>query len=180
MHSLILRHIKGIQDATRYMDRPPFIIVMVESNLGLEAAHIANMLQHDPQCVCLRETGSTGRYGVLTTHQRKMEFVSLLEQLLMQNSIELCERIVSDDANACISALQKQLHQYRMISSESNSTTVFGSHKVTYSGKVAPNGKVASSALQDDLCIALQLVSFWSSYVVQRKCKFFDYNLYFK
>ena len=50
---------------------------------------------------------------------------------------------------------------------------------VLHSGKVAENGKLGPSALQDDLCIALQLAVFWSTYVVQRKCKFLDYTRLF-
>ena len=179
MHGMVMRHIKGIETMTQHMDKRPHIVVMVESNLGLEAAHIANMLKSNSRCVSLRETGPEGKFGVLTTHHRKMEFVALLEQMLMHNSLEVGDRIVSDDAEECIKTLQKQMHQYRMISSESNSSSVFGSHKITYSGKVSENGKVAPSALQDDLCIALQLAAFWSSYVIQRKCKFLDYNRLF-
>jgi hypothetical protein len=149
---------------------------MVESNLGLEAAHIANMCKDDSDVVSLRETGQEGRFGVLTTQQRKMEFVALLEQLLLQNAVTVCDRVVSDDAPVSLETLKRQLQQYRMVCSETNCATVFNQLRVTYSGKVAENGKVAPSAMQDDLCIALQLAAFWSSYVIQRKCKFLDYD----
>ena len=178
MRALVKRHITGIEIATSMISPPPYIVVMVESNLGLEAAHIANMVKENQRCVCLTETGPEGRFGVLTTNARKMEFVALLEQLLLQNAIFLCDRMVSDDANHCITTLQKQLLQYRMVSSEHNCTTVFNNTRVSYSGKVGDDGKMAL-ALQDDLCIALQLATFWSSYVLQRKCKFLDYNRFF-
>ena len=41
------------------------------------------------------------------------------------------------------------------------------------------DGKVMAHALQDDLCITLQLLAFWSSYVLQRRCKFLDYDRIF-
>jgi len=133
---------------------------MTESNLGLEAAHIANLLQEDKSVVPLRETGPDGRYGVLTTHQRKLEFVALLENLLLQNAVRIVDKLVSDDPKARLETLKKQLMQYRMVCSEANTTTVFNSKRVTYSGKVAENGKLLGN-LQDDLCIALQLACFW-------------------
>lgn len=179
MRALVLRHINGLESATSMLPTPPYIVLMVESNLGLEAAHIANMVKDKPRCINLTETGSEGRFGVLTTHNRKFEFVALLEQLLLQNSVFLCERIISDDQTHCISTLKKQLLQYRMVSSDTNCTTVFNSSRTTYSGKVSEDGKVVPNALQDDLCIALQLAAFWSSYVLQRKCQFLDYNRFF-
>ena len=33
--------------------------------------------------------------------------------------------------------------------------------------------------MRDDLCIALQMAVYWSSYVLQRKCKFLDYGALF-
>ena len=116
---------------------------------------------------------------MLTTNNRKLEFVALLEQLLLQNSVFLCERIISDNQVDCIKTLKKQLLQYRQVSSETNCTTVFNNARTTYSGKVSEDGRVVPNALQDDLCIALQLAAFWSSYVLQRKCKFLDYNRFF-
>lgn len=165
--------------ATAMLKKPPKICLMVESNLGLEAAHIANMVKDHPRCVSLAETGTEGRFGVLTTNNRKLEFVALLEQLLLQNSVFLCERIISDNQVDCIKTLKKQLLQYRQVSSETNCTTVFNNARTTYSGKVSEDGRVVPNALQDDLCIALQLAAFWSSYVLQRKCKFLDYNRFF-
>jgi hypothetical protein len=180
MRALVRRHVQGLQNMCARMTTPPMLVLMVESNLGLEAAHIANMLKDEENVISLRETGKEGRFGVLTTQQRKMEFVALVEQLLLQNSVNVCERVVSDDADAALSTLKKQLLQYRMVSSETCCPTVFNQSRVTYSGKVSENGKITGSALQDDLCIALQLAAFWSSYVIQRKCKFLDYNRFYK
>jgi hypothetical protein len=180
MRALVARHVQGLKNLTAHISPSPKLVLMVESNLGLEAAHIANMLKEDTDVISLRETGKEGRFGVLTTHQRKMEFVAILEQLLLQSAVTVCERVVSDDDAAALQTLKRQLHQYRMVCSESNCPTVFNQSRVTYSGKVSENGKVAPSALQDDLCIALQLAAFWSSYVIQRKCKFLDYDRFYK
>ena len=179
MRALVLRHVRKLESMTRAAGTRPYIVLMVESNLGLEAAHIANMFKDNDRVISLRETGPEGRFGVLTTHARKLEFVAIVEQLLLQNSIAVCERLSSDDGDVCLATLRTQMGQYRMVCSDVNSSSVFNSSRVTYSGKVSENGKVIPSALQDDLCIALQLAAFWSSYVLQRKCKFLDYKRFY-
>jgi hypothetical protein len=91
---------------------------------------------------------------------------------MAQDAISIADHLVSDDAKASIGVLQKQLNQYRMITSQPNG---LGSKpRMSYSGKFGPDGKLNN--LQDDLCIALQMAAYWSSYVIQRKCKFFDYS----
>lgn len=180
MRHLVLTHIDKLLLLTRNFPFPPWIIVAVESNLGLEAAHVAHLLKSYPRCVMLHETGPEGRFGVLTTHQRKLEFVAVLEDLLLQDAVNICDKVVSQDVTGCIKTLQKQMENYRMLTNEIGRGNVFGAVKVTYSGKVTSDGKVASGALQDDLCIALQMAAFWSSYVIQRKCIFLDYNKIFK
>jgi hypothetical protein len=136
------------------------------------------MLSDLPNVVCLRETGKAGRAGVVTTQERKMQFVSVLERLMAEEAITVTERLVSDDADEALKTLKKQLLNYRKVNSEIGKTTAFGMQKITYSGKVSEDGKMAH-ALQDDLCITLQLLAFWSSYVLQRKCKFLDYHKLF-
>ena len=127
----------------------------------------------------LRETGPTGKAGVATTHERKLQFVALLEQLMLEHAISFNERIISDDEEDCMKTLKRQLGTYRKINSELGKATVFAVPKVTYSGKVTEDGRMLPNSLQDDLCITLQMLAFWSSYVLQRKCKFLDYtNLY--
>lgn len=116
-----------------------------------------------------------GKCGVLTTNTRKLEFVSVLERLMMERALAICANVVSDNATDALAALQKQLGTYRKVNSESGKATVFGSAKVTFSGKVTEDGKMRPGVMQDDLCITLQLLAFWSSYVLQRKCKFLDY-----
>ena len=106
-----------------------------------------------------------------------MEFVALLEQLLLQDAISIADRVVSDDAKDCLEVLQRQLGQYKMICSESTATTVFNTTRITYSGKVSENGKLSN--MNDDLCIALQIAAYWSSYVLQRKCGKLDYERFF-
>ena len=39
------------------------------------------MLTEMKNVVCLRETGKAGRAGVVTTQERKMQFVAVLERL---------------------------------------------------------------------------------------------------
>lgn len=144
-----------------------------------EAAHISHMLAELKNVICLRETGKAGRAGVVTTQDRKMQFVAVLERLMAEDGLSVCDRLVSDDAEAALKTLKKQLLSYRKVNSELGKSTAFGTHKITYSGKVSEDGKVMAHALQDDLCITLQLLAFWSSYVLQRRCKFLDYDTVF-
>jgi hypothetical protein len=171
MNATLLRHIRGLERLVGGATHAVRFVIMTESNLGLEAAHVANMLKDEPRCIQLKETGPQGRYGVLTTHQRKIEFVALLESMLTQDGICIVDNLVSTDATTTLATLQRQLGQYRMIST--TGAGLFAPPKISYSGKVGPDGKL--STLQDDLCIALQMAVYWSSYVIQRKCKFLDY-----
>lgn len=175
MYNLLRRHINSLRSRVNSAR----FVIMTESNLGLEAAHVANFFKDDPCCVCLRETGPEGRFGVLTTQSRKFEFAALLEQHLLQQSVYICDQLVSDDQKDAIRQLETQLLNYRMISSKDTTLNAFAATKITLSGKVGANGKITGGAMQDDLCIALQLAIFWSSYVLQRKCKFLDYNRLF-
>jgi hypothetical protein len=172
MKDTILRHMHGLRRLANASSHTVKFIIMTESNLGLEAAHVANMLKDFPNCTNLRETGPAGRYGVLTTHQRKIEFVALIESMMSQQAIMIATDLISSDATAAIATLQRQLNQYRMVTSKASG--VFSAAKISYSGKVDAQGRVG--LMQDDLCIALQLAAYWSSYVTQRKCKFLDYD----
>lgn len=108
-----------------------------------------------------------------------MQFVAVIERLMAEDGITISTRLVSDDADDALKTLKKQLLNYRKVNSELGKSTAFGNHKITYSGKVSEDGKVMAHALQDDLCITLQLLAFWSSYILQRKCKFLDYDTIF-
>lgn len=123
----------------------------------------------------LRETGPHGKWGVATTHDRKMAFVAVVEQLMLENALTISAAVVSDDATAALATLRQQMGAFRKINSELGKSTAFANPKIIYSGKVNAEGKMMPNALQDDLCITLQLLAFWSKYVVQRKCKFLDY-----
>lgn len=106
MRDLVLRHVNGLASMMRRHAVPFRFVVAVESNLGLEASHIAYLLRERSDCVVLKETGTAGKCGVLTTNQRKMEFVAVLEDLLLQKAVELSDRIISDDAEACLKTLR--------------------------------------------------------------------------
>lgn len=129
--------------------------------------------------VVLRETGPHGKWGVATTHDRKMAFVAVLEQLMLENAIAFSDTLVSDDAKECLATLKQQMGAFRKVNSEVSKATAFAMPKIIYSGKVNAEGRMMPGALQDDLCITLQLLAFWSSYVIQRKCKFLDYESMF-
>jgi len=173
MEATVLRHVRGLELLFPRHTGTKFVI-MTESNLGLEAAHVANMLKDNHRCVPLRETGPEGRYGVLTTHARKAEFVALLETLLTTNAIVVGKQVVSTDADTALKTLEQQMQQYKMVTQTGG---VFAAQRITFSGKLGADGK--PGLMRDDLCIALQMAVYWSSYVMQRKCKFLDYAALF-
>lgn len=108
-----------------------------------------------------------------------MAFVAVVEQLMLENALTISAAVVSDDATAALATLRQQMGAFRKINSELGKSTAFANPKIIYSGKVNAEGKMMPNALQDDLCITLQLLAFWSKYVVQRKCKFLDYESIF-
>ena len=75
------------------------------------------MLKDFDQVVLLRETSPMGKCGVLTTNTRKLEFVSVLERLMMERALAICASVVSDNATDALAALQKQLCTYRKVNS---------------------------------------------------------------
>lgn len=175
MTDVVTTHIDELQSLFVHQVKKPWILVSVESNLGLEASHIAHLLANKPKVVCLAETGPDGKHGVLTTHQRKIEFVAITQQLLMTNAMSINKHVISKDAAVALADLKKQLHNYKKINSEISGGSAFGMPKVSYSGKVSETGKLMAHAFQDDLCITLQLAAYWSTYILQRKCRFLDY-----
>lgn len=177
MRDLVLSHLEKLRRLFVAHAVSPWFIFIVESNLGLEASHIANLLLHEKKCVSLSETGPEGRDGVTTTNDRKLQFVAVLEQMLMTNCISLSQPLASNDSTQALAELKKQLLNYRKINSEVSSASGFSNNnKVVYSGKINEAGKLMPHAMQDDLCITLQLAAFWTTYILQRKCKFFDYT----
>ena len=107
MQAIVVRHFNGLMNLFARQQIAPWFILAIESNLGMEASHIEHMLRGYPRVVVLHETGSSGKCGVATTHQRKLEFVAVLERLLLDDAVCIADRIVSDDADACIANLKK-------------------------------------------------------------------------
>ena len=181
MRNIVVAHLNKLKIMFELLKMDPWYLFMIESNLGMEAAHIAHVVKDYKKTFVLRETGKEGRHGVLTTHMRKMEFVAITEQMLNTSAISFSVDVCT--SQSCVKELMKelkeQLYHYRKVNSEVNSSNAFGAQKITYSGKVSEDGKLMPYNMQDDLCITLQLALFWSTYVLQRKCCFLDYNLLF-
>jgi len=175
MRRLVLRHVSGLNRLFVHQRTVPTILVMVESNLGMEASHIQHALAQVSNVVCLRETGPEGKWGVSLTHERKLSYVAVTEQLLMEHAISIGAKVVSDDPEECLTTLKQQLQNYRKVNSELGRSTVFAQAKHTYSGKVTEDGRMLPQAMQDDLCITFQMLCWWSAYIIQRKCKFLNY-----
>ena len=140
-----------------------------------EASHIQHALAEVSNVTCLRETGPEGKWGVTLTHERKLSYVAITEQLLLEHAVFISQKIVSDDMDDCITTLKQQLQNYRKVNSELGRSTVFAQAKHTFSGKVTEAGRMLPQSMQDDLCITFQMLCWWSAYILQRKCKFLNY-----
>jgi len=135
-------------------------IVATESNTGLEASVVSDILKYHRNVVILRETGKDHRTGCWTSDVRKNHFVRVLETMLNASSIMFATEMVSDDIKNCLQTLKTQLGSYRMV--ENSRSLVSGLAK--YTGKVAADGKVVPGMMQDDLCIALQIMAFYTTF----------------
>ena len=134
------------------MFRHSEIIVMVELNLGFEAEHHHRALQGIPM-TRHRVDHTTKRYGILTTQDVKLGMMTLLNNMLREQRVNLFDSLVSDDAPGNRRRLREQLSIYSFQFKSVPDT--FGKQRVSLNGKVG--------GMKDDVCIALQLAIYYSS-----------------
>ena len=144
------RHIHGIRQ--HRMFRHSEIIVMVERNLGFEAEHHHRALQGIPM-TRHRVDHTAKRYGILTTQDVKLGMMTLLNNMLREQRVNLFDSLVSDDAPGNRRRLREQLSIYSFQFKSAPDT--FGKQRVSLNGKVG--------GMKDDVCIALQLAIYYSS-----------------
>ena len=144
------RHIHGIRQ--HRMFRHSEIIVMVERNLGFEAEHHHRALQGIPM-TRHRVDHTAKRYGILTTQDVKLGMMTLLNNMLREQRVNLFDSLVSDDAPGNRRRLREQLSIYSFQFKSAPDT--FGKQRVSLNGKVG--------GMKDYVCIALQLAIYYSS-----------------
>ena len=141
--ALCERHIMRIRE--REVFRFSEIVVMVERNLGFEAEHLFRACHDIPNSVFVRESKDVARIGVLTTLDRKQEFVTFTNVMLRESRIFAPEHhFVNVQENKARSTLLEQLSYFGYTFSAPDNQ--FQKERFCISGKGA-GGK-------DDLCMA--------------------------
>lgn len=125
---------------------------MVERNLGFEAEHHQRALNGIP-LTRHRIDHQAKRYGILTTEEIKMGMMTLLNNMLREQRVNVLDSIISQDSNGCLRRLREQLGIYSFQYKAASDT--FGKQRVALSGKVG--------GMKDDVCIALQLAVYFSA-----------------
>jgi len=127
-------------------------IVMVERNLGFEAEHHQRHFNGMP-LVRFRVDHKAQRYGVLTTHEIKHAMCTMLNTLLREKRVHICDYFISRDPKGMKRRLREQLEIYSFQFKQA--VSVFNKDQMALSGKVG--------GMKDDVCIALQLACYYSS-----------------
>ena len=141
-------------------------MLVVESNLGFEAAHnaryvaeaqilhveIAQEQRTTSQASAPRTLAEHARsvVGVRTTNESKEQMYILLRSLLEENSLRRWDKLISvtpEGATGQIDKLVRQLHNYNAVVTDPS--RVFAQTRRVFSGK--------AQGEQDDLLIAVQL-----------------------
>ena len=125
---------------------------MVERNLGFEAEHHQRALNGIP-LTRHRIDHQAKRYGILTTEEIKMGMMTLLNNMLREQRVNVMDSIISQDPNGSLRRLREQLGIYSFQYKSASDT--FGKQRVALSGKVG--------GMKDDVCIALQLAVYFSA-----------------
>ncbi len=163
LEDMITTHIKELR--IRYPGsngKLPWIIVLPESNLGLEAASICRMVQKFPRTVCALETKHQTKWGLHTSMDSKVAFADHLDSEIRMNAIDFAVNMVSSNLKQCMDDLESQLKQYRAV--------LTPGHKLTYSGKVDTAGKLKPGQ-NDDMALAIQMLCYYSVACVQGRLK---------
>ena len=153
-HAFILQHVTAFRSDPRFTNS--LSVFILESNLGLESSHIADMLEQNyGNYVVMNERNDDTHTGFRTTHSLKMLAVETLREQIMSDAI----RFVDDDTmiSTCRSAeknreiLIDQLTEFREMIKESE----VNAPKKFFSGKVV--GK-------DDAIMSFLLCIHWSAF----------------
>jgi 16S rRNA G1207 methylase RsmC len=148
--ALVQRHIQRLREEPMFQMSQ--IIVMVERNLGFEAEHHQRAL-HGIPFTKHRIDHASQRYGILTTEEIKMGMMTLFNNMLRDQRINLHQPLFSENPDANLRKLKDQLHIYSF--QFKAAANAFGKQRVSLNGKVG--------GMKDDICIALQLAVYFSN-----------------
>jgi putative ubiquitin-RnfH superfamily antitoxin RatB of RatAB toxin-antitoxin module len=133
------------------------IFIFVERNLGFEAEHHKRALDHLPNVQFYVDV-KANRVGVLTTESVKHAMCSLLNCMLAEKRMHVCDPLVSSDPKAMRVKLREQMATYSYQVKLALNT--FQKDRIALSGKVG--------GLKDDICICLQLACYFTQVEEQR------------
>lgn len=125
---------------------------MVERNLGFEAEHHERALNGIP-FTRHRIDHQAKRYGILTTEEIKLAMMTLFNNMIREQRVNIINPIVSDDAENNTRRLREQLAIYSF--QYKQAANAFGKERYSLNGKVG--------GMKDDVCIALQLAVYYSA-----------------
>lgn len=170
MEAMLLNHVRRLR-----MEYPAhWLACFFESNLGQESSHAEAMLERERIDRCFVMHEKNGRTGVLTTNARKELYADTLKFYLSQNCIGIRkEGLLSGnpkrgEGDRIKQVLYEQLLNYRRVTVEAAPGRLA---KHLYSGKIA-------GSRQDDLCLTLQLVTYWAVRFASQSIQGVDYSLF--
>lgn len=161
---LLLGHIRMIRAHPELQDA--WIINFFESNLGLEAAHMAHMCRNERRCYTQYEKG---KCGVLTTHARKEAYTHSFLNYFNTEAVHFINDWVCcnpfEDANTRHKKVKAELKK-QMLSFQkmvlSNDNRPFEVAKHIYSGKV-------KAGMNDDIVMTILFTTYWAIEFVAKR-----------
>jgi hypothetical protein len=159
---LLLAHLRALRAHPTLQNIP--IVLVVESNLGFEAAHNARYVaeanvphvevaqeqrrtQNEPETLAEHARAVV---GVRTTNESKEQMYILLRNLLEEDTLRVWDELItthSAGSDKQLSKVIQQMHNYNAVFTDPG--RVFAQTRRVFSGK--------AQGEQDDLLIALQL-----------------------
>jgi hypothetical protein len=161
---LLLGHIRAIRGHPDLRDA--WIINFFESNLGLEAAHMAHMCKDERRCYTQYEKG---KCGVLTTHDRKEKYTHSFLNYFNTEAVHFINDWVCvnpfEDANnrhkKVRSELKKQMLSFqKMVIGNENAPYQLAKH--IYTGK-------CKAGMNDDIVMTILFTTYWAIEFVARR-----------
>ena len=161
---LLLGHIRMIRAHPDLRDA--WVINFFESNLGLEAAHMAHMCRNERRCYTQYEKG---KCGVLTTHARKEAYTHSFLNYFNTEAVHFINDWICcnpfEDANTRHKKVKAELKK-QMLSFQkmvlSNDNRPFEVAKHIYSGKV-------KAGMNDDIVMTILFTTYWAIEFVAKR-----------
>jgi hypothetical protein len=161
---MLLGHIRAIRGHPRL--RNAWIINFFESNLGLEAAHMAHMVRNERRVYTQYEKG---KCGVLTTHDRKEKYTHSFLNYFNTEAVHFINDWVCcnpfEDANTRHKSIKTELKKQLLTFQKmvlSNENRPFELSKHIYTGKV-------KAGMNDDIVMTILFTTYWAVEFVARR-----------